>query len=130
MDKRAIVANRLRRQGLSRPARDEKEYLELVRRLQPIAPVANTMPGDPPKLLHRTTFDSGVLADELRGRRALVKGRFLGGNIGYVLAEDLALYGTVFRKRIERLNATQEQVLEALRYMGELSPRQLREETG
>ena len=130
INKKSVLAHRMLRQGLTQPARSEREYLVLVRRLQPIAPIANTMPGDPPKLVHRTSFDNGALAAELRGRRALLKGRFWGGNIGYVLAGDLALYGAAFRRPIDRLNPIQEQLLEALRYAGELSARQLREETG
>ena len=125
-----ILALRLCAQGLSSPARNRDEYLDLVRRLQPIAPVAFTMPGNPPRLLHRTTFDDEALANELRGRRELVKGRFLGGNIGYVLAADLELYATAFRKPLTSVTPVQERVLQALRYTGELSTRQLSEETG
>ena len=130
MDRATIEAHRLERQGLVRPARDEPEYLELVGRLQPIAPVANSRPGSPPRLVHRTTFDDGDLADQMRGRRELVKGRFWAGKIGYVMARDLELYGAAFQRPLARFNQEQEAVFEALRYGGELTPRQLKEETG
>jgi hypothetical protein len=88
------------------------------------------MPGNPPRLVHRTTFDDGAFADELRSRHELVKGRFLGGNVGYVLTGDLQLYATAFRKPLIAMTPVQERVLQALRYTDELSTRQLSEETG
>lgn len=130
VDKATMLARRLAAQGLSVQAKNPDEYLKLVRRLQPITPVALTMPGDPPRLVHRTSFDDGALADELRGRRELVKGRFLGGNVSYVLAGDLQLYATAFRKPISAMTPVQERVLQALQYTDELSTRQLSEETG
>jgi hypothetical protein len=118
------------RQGLTAPAGGEREYVELVRVLQPVAPVADSRPGLPPRLVHRTRFDDGRLADAMRGRGELVKGRFRGGNIGYVLAGDLELYGAAFRKELARFSEIQEQVYRALRNAGPLTPRQLKEETG
>jgi hypothetical protein len=60
----------------------------------------------------------------------LVKGRFWGGNIGYVLAGDFELYATAFRKPITRFNPLQERLLEVLWSTGPLTPRQLAEERG
>ena len=91
-----ILAKRLRRQRLTDPLPSADSYLDLFRLLQPVSPVAFTRPGDPPRLMPRTRFDDGAEADRLRAQRRLVKGRFLGGNIGYVLAEDLALYARHF----------------------------------
>ena len=130
MDKATVLAWRLARQGLAEPLGGEEEYVELVRALQPVAPVAMSMPGSPPRLLHRTTFDDGELADGMRERRELVKGRFWSGNIGYVLAADLDLYGTAFQKKLEQFNAVQEQVYQAMWSAGPLTLRQLKEETG
>lgn len=130
MDKSAILAHRLQRQGLVCPARTEAEYLSLLRALQPVAPIHFSRPGSPPRLAHRTAFYDGQRADELRGRRALVKGRFWGGNIGYVLAEELALYAAAFCQPLWRLTQVQEQILRTLKYEGPLTPRQLRQETG
>ena len=60
MKKETILAHRLMRHGLVSPARDEGEFLELVRRLQPVAPVARAMPGSPPRLMHRCRGDDGA----------------------------------------------------------------------
>ena len=130
MNRETVLAWRMARQGLDEPVRSEPEYVTLVRLLQPVAPIANSMPGSPPRLVHRTAFDDSELADAMRGRCQLVKGRFWGGNIGYVLAEDLELYGAVFRKELKRFNPIQDQVYQALWSAGPLTPRQLKEETG
>ncbi len=129
MKKESILAHRLRRHGLLSPARDEKEYRELVRRLQPVTPVARDMPGAPPRLMHRCRGDDRALADGLRGRQELLKGRFSGGRIGYVLAADFELYGTAFRRPLKSLTSVQDRVLQVLGYHDGLSPRQLRLET-
>ncbi len=130
MNIETILAWRLARQGLSGPATDELAYGELLRRLQPVAPIHFSMPGSPPRLLHRTVFDDEDIANGLRARAEWVKGRFWGGNIGYVLAADLALYAAAFRKPISRFSAIQEQLLQTLRGTGPLPSKLLREETG
>ncbi|MFC1716635.1 DNA glycosylase AlkZ-like family protein [Candidatus Poribacteria bacterium] len=130
MDSATILAERLRRQRLIDPLDEPDEYIELFRLLQPVSPVAMTMPGDPPKLVHRTSFDNGAIADRMREERLMVKGRFLGGGIGYVLTEDLELYANAFCRRLSGLNETQEIVLDAVVRSETLTPRQMKEETG
>ncbi len=130
MNVKAILAERLRRQRLAEPLSDPEGYTELFRLLQPVSPVASSRPGDPPRLVHRTTFDDGAVADQMRERRNMVKGRFLGGGIGYVLAEDLELYANAFCRPLPGLNETQEIVLDAIRGSETLTPRQIKEETG
>ena len=82
------------RQGLVDRAADESAYRQIFRGLQPVSPVYFSMPGSPPRLRHRTDSDDAAMADSLRGHRELVKGRFCGGIVAYVLAGDLELYGT------------------------------------
>ena len=67
MDKATILAHRLQRQRLARPAQNEREYLDLVHWQQPVAPIHFSMPGLPPRLVHRVAFDDAKLADRLRG---------------------------------------------------------------
>ena len=130
IDRETVCAWRLLRQGLAEATANESGYKDLLRRLQPVAPVHFSMPGSPPRLVHRTLFDDGEAADALRAGVLLVKGRFWGGNIGYVLAENLALYAAAFCKPIVRFTPIQEQLLETLRGTGPLTPKLLREETG
>ncbi len=126
----AVLAERMQRQRLTAPLQSADGYIELFRLLQPVSPIAYTRPGDPPRLGPRAHFDDGMEADRLRARRRVVKGRFWGGSIGYVLAEDLALYANVFRQPLPWLTEIQATIWETLQTTGPLTPRQLKEETG
>ena len=130
MDKNDILNTRLSRHCLVTQLSDENVYLDLFRRLQPVSTIYNTIPGAPPSLGPRTTFDDKKLTDRLRGSRTLIKGRFLGGGIGYVLAEDLHIYANAFRKPLTGFNERQRLVLDALDSCGPLAPRLIKEETG
>ncbi len=125
----AILAERLRRQRFSSPLRKPADYPKLARLLQPLSTGAYARPGSPPSLPGRTRFNDEAAADRLRGSRELVKGRFLGGGIGYVLAEDLEVYANAFCKPLEKLGDAQRRVLSALQATGPLNPGQLKEET-
>lgn len=126
---KVILGERLRRQCLAQPLDTAEGYLELFRLLQPVSTIAFTRPGDPPRLVPRVRFDDGMVADRMRARREMVKGRFLGGTIGYVLTEDLELYANAFCRPLPMPNETQRMVLEAVQDMGPLTPRQIKEET-
>ncbi len=125
-----IISLRLSRHRLAPLLADESEYLDLFRQLQPVGTIHNTYPGAPPSLSPRTAFDDKELTERLRGSRVLVKGRFLGGGIGYVHRRDLQTYANAFRKPLTRLNERQHLVFEALEGCGPLAPRQIKEETG
>lgn len=127
----AVLAERLIRQGLTHPLQDpedEEAYMELFRRLQPMAPVHFTRPGDPPRLVHRTTYNDMNMSSDLRARHRLIKGRFNGGRIAYVLEEDLKLYATAFRKTPTTFKQIHEDVMIAVRESGGLTKEQLKEE--
>ena len=130
MTKQDILNTRLWRHHLVPQLSDESAYVELFRQLQPVSTVHNTRPGAPPSLVPRTTFDDKKLTDSLRGSGELVKGRFLGGNIGYVLAGDLHIYAHTFHRPLDGINEYQRLALSALRSCGPLTPRQIKEETG
>ena len=125
-----IRSERLRRQRLIEPLQDRGNYQTLFALLQPVAPIYFSYPGAPPCLIHRTAFDDGIEANRLRAERTIVKGRFLGGIVGYVLAQDLGLYARAFRRPLTDLNERQQAVLESVQTMGGLTPRQIKEETG
>ncbi len=125
-----ILAERLRRHHLTESLQDPKSYQALFALLQPVAPIYFSYPGTPPRLVYRTTFDDKVEADRLRAERTIVKGRFPGGTVGYVLADDLEVYATAFRRPLDRLNEIQQTVLEAVQALDGLSPDQIKEETG
>lgn len=130
MDLATVLAERLRRQRLIEPLKHADEYTELFRMSQPVSPVFFSAPGDPPRLVHRTVFDDGAVTDRMRERRIIIKGRFLGGIIGYVFAEDLELYANAFCRRLSSISETQQTVLDAIVRSETLTPRQMRAETG
>ena len=130
MKKDDAIALRLRRQFLDTSLKDEPAYTELFRRCQPVSTLYFTRPGAPPTLAPRTAFDDSLIIRPWRSERKIVKGRFLGGTIGYVLAEELELYATAFHKPINRLTDTQQRILDALQSCGPLPPRFIKEETG
>ena len=130
MDKPSVLAHRLERNGLGGKMRGEGEYLKLFRRLQPVAPIYFSYPGSAPRLVHRTLGSDEELAEGLRGERLAVKGRFWGGQVGYVVAEELALYAAAFCKPIQRFTPEQEQILEILRHGEGMSTQQVRQESG
>lgn len=128
--KEIILAERLRRQRLLEPVKTDEDYAALFRLLQPVSPIYFSCPGDPPCLVHRTTFDDKDITAGWRGTREIVKGRFLRGTIGYVFSEELELYANAFQRPLERFNQNQELIYNTLAHVGPLAPRQIKEETG
>ena len=126
----SILAERLRRHRLLDPLDDRGSYVELFASLQPVSPLAYARPGSPPDLVHRTTFSDRVEADRLRASRIIVKGRFLGGTIGYVLAEELDIYANAFCRPLGRPTYIQQTVLDTVTQQNPITPRLIKEETG
>jgi hypothetical protein len=127
----SIIFERLKRQGLLTPLeniKNEEEYIKLFKSLQPVAPVHFTRPGDPPRLVHRTSYDDSRITGKLRKKHQLIKGRFLGGRIGYVLEEDLKLFATVFKKPLNKVKPIHKDIMEVIKSSGGISKEQLKEE--
>lgn len=130
LDPASIRAERLARQGLVEPLRSRRGLPGLIRALQPLATGPYARPGSPPRLAHRTAFDDATALDRLRRERALVKGRFRAGGVGYVLADDLELYANAFCKPLGAPSSIQAEVLDVVRRAGPLTPKQIKDETG
>ena len=92
-----ILRLRLARQCLSEPA-GAADYDGLFRDLSPVASVYWSEPGSPPSLPGHTDFDDGAYNARRRAQRLIVKGRFAGGNVGYVDVRDLELFACLYRK--------------------------------
>ena len=127
-DNRSITLLRLSRQCLSRPA-DAAEYDELFRAMSPVPCVYWSEPGSPPSLPLHTDFDDGAYNALRRSQREILKGRFGGGNIGYVDARDLELFACLYRK-IPRPAWPQEELMELIRQEGPLNIGLMKELTG
>ena len=130
ISKEIVLTERLRRQRLLEPVNTHEDYAALFELLQPVSPIADSCPGDPPTLVHRGTLNDYEINSNLRQNREIVKGRFLRGTIGYVFSKDLELYANAFQRPIERLNRNQELIYNTLLHTGPLTPRQIKDETG
>ncbi|MBQ8510345.1 MAG: hypothetical protein IJ493_10615 [Clostridia bacterium] len=125
----AIIALRMARQHLTTRAGQE-EYLSLYRDLQPGQNVYWNGFGDPPSLTFRAAFDDIAFNRERQSERALVKGRFAGGNLGWIMPEDMELFAALYRKPLDNPTRTQWLVLDLIERQGPLNIQQIKEETG
>ncbi|MDR1630852.1 MAG: hypothetical protein LBS36_11700 [Oscillospiraceae bacterium] len=120
---------RMERQHLARQA-DEREYLELYRDTQPGQNVYWNGFGDPPSITFRAAFDDKEYNRARQESRALVKGRFLGGNLGWVMQEDMELFTCLCRKPLANRTLAQQTLLELIEREGPLNIQQMKELTG
>lgn len=100
-----IRALRMERQHLLTPA-NETEYDALYRDLQPGQNVYWNGFGQPPTLSFRADFDDLAYNKSRQFRRELIKGRFAGGNLGWILPEDLELFAALYRKPLKNATMT------------------------
>ena len=120
---------RMERQHLLAPA-NETEYDMLYRDLQPGQNVYWNGFGQPPTLSFRADFDDLAYNKSRQLRRELIKGRFAGGNLGWILPEDLELFAALYRKPLKNATMTQQMLLERIEMSGPYTIGQLKEESG
>ncbi len=124
-----VTALLMERQFLTRKA-DQAEYTCLFRDMQPGLNVYWNGFGDPPSLVFRAGFDDLAYNRERQLRRELVKGRFAGGNVGWVLQEDLELFAYAYRKPLDAPTDRQLMLLELIQTEGPLTIQQMKDATG
>lgn len=124
-----IISLRMQRQHLIQKA-DQEEYQKLYRDTQPGANVYWNGFGEPPTLVFRADFDDKEWNRERQMRRELVKGRFAGGNLGWIVPEDMELFAALYRKPLTNPTLEQEQILGLIETAGPFNIQQLKEETG
>lgn len=124
-----IRALRMERQHLLTPA-NETEYDALYRDLQPGQNIYWNGFGQPPTLSFRADFDDLAYNKSRQFRRELIKGRFAGGNLGWILPEDLELFAALYRKPLKNATMTQQMLLERIEMSGPYTIGQLKEESG
>lgn len=124
-----IIALRMERQFLSRKA-NEKEYEELYRDLQPGQSVYWHGFGQPTVLSFRAAFDDKEYNRIRQKERKLVKGRFQGGNVGWIEARDMELFAGMCCKQITQFTFLQEKILRIIEEAGPITIQQIKEETG
>lgn len=86
--------------------------------------------GQPPTLSFRADFDDLAIIKSRQFRRELIKGRFAGGNLGWILPEDLELFAALYRKPLKNATMTQQMLLERIEMSGPYTIGQLKEESG
>ncbi len=129
MTNHALIALRMHRQHLVNPV-NAADYPFLYRDLQPGMNLYWHGFGQPPVLSFRTDFDDVEYNRERQMRRDLVKGRFGGGNLGWIVPEDLPLFAALYRKPIVQMDEVQLTIMTLIERLGPLNIQQIKEETG
>lgn len=124
-----IISLRMERQCFINKA-DEKEYTELYRDTQPGQNVYWNGFGNPPTLSFRAGFDDMEFNRKRQLERELVKGRFAGGNLGWIVPEDMELFAALYRKPLANPTPEQTMILELIETAGPFNIQQIKEETG
>jgi len=119
----------MERQYLGRKA-DRTEYNELFRLMSPVRTPYWCRPGSPPSLVHRASFIEYGHVFDMRSRREIVKGRFQGGGIGYVYADELPLFASVYSKNRRKPSYEEFEILELLLREGPMTIASMKEITG
>lgn len=125
-----IISLRMERQFLLDRKASEEEYTDLYRDTQPGQNLYWHGFGEPPVLSFRAGFDDIEFNRQRQLKRQLIKGRFGGGNLGWIVAEDLELFAAVYRKPLLKPSETQLKVLELIRREGPFNIQQLKTDTG
>lgn len=124
-----MIALRMERQFLNQKANRE-EYEKLFRDVQPGQYVYWHGFGQPPVLSFRADFDDMEYNRVRQMERKLIKGRFQGGNVGWIEAQDMELFAGLCCKPITQFTFLQEKILRIIEEMGPITIQQIKEETG
>lgn len=124
-----IIALRMERQHLTCKA-NEEEYMNLYRDTQPGQNVYWNGFGDPPTITYRADFNDMEFNRERQRNRRLIKGRFAGGNLGWIVQEDLELFACAYENPLAKPSERQLQLLELIEKEGSLTIQQMKEATG
>lgn len=129
MNMQQIIALRMERQFLTKQA-NEEEYIVLYRDTQPGQNVYWHGFGQPPVLSFRAAFDDMEFNRKRQLERQLVKGRFQGGNLGWIMEEDMELFVCMCRKPLENPTFVQTELLHIIEREGPLTIQLMKEMTG
>ncbi len=127
--KEKMISLRMERQHFLNKA-DEREYSNLFRDTQPGQNVYWNGFGEPPTLSCRAAFDDIEFNRSRQLDRTLVKGRFAGGNLGWIEPRDLELFLGLYQKKLNKPTENQLRILELIEQEGPLNIQQIKEETG
>lgn len=129
MDRKKVNSLRMERQFFTKGA-NEEEYVELYRDMQPGLNVYWNGFGQPPVLSFRAAFDDLEFNRERQMKRELVKGRFAGGNLGWIMRSEMELFAGLYRKPLTNPTEIQWEILHLIEQAGPFTIQQIKEETG
>jgi len=119
----------MERQFLNKKA-NECEYNTLYQDTQPGQNVYWNGFGDPPSISYRANFDDIEYNRKRQKDRLLLKGRFQGGNLGWIEREDLELFAGLSIKPLDKPTYTQTKLLELMQREGPMNIHLMKEMTG
>ena len=123
-----ILKLRMKRLGFTNPAESEAEYDDIFKNLQPVSTEYFTEPGRPPAIRDRALFDDVFYNRLLRQNQDIIKARFQGNTISYVLRDEFELYASAFAKPIPMVDDTMIELYTVLNQVGPMDKSQLIEE--
>ncbi len=106
------------------------DYEKLFRLMSPVPTLFWTAPGEPPLIQHRHDIDDRTLNNYNRANRTILKGRFRGGNVGYIYVDELSLFMAAYKKEIKSFSHNDVIVLETLKNEGAMNIAMIKEITG
>ena len=124
-----IISLRMERQCFTGKA-DENEYIGLYRDMQPGQNIYWNGFGQPPVLTFRANFNDMKFNQDRQHKRTLIKGRFAGGNLGWIDPCDIELFAALYQKPLVKPTTEQLRLLELIETAGPLNIQQIKEETG
>ena len=129
MNMEKITALRMERQHLVRKA-SKPEYDALYRDTQPGQNVYWNGFGDPPTITYRADFDDMEYNRARQRERALIKGRFQGGNLGWIEQTEIELFAGLYMKPLAKLSDKQTVLLSLIEREGPMNIQLMKEMTG
>lgn len=119
----------MERQFLTHNA-NEQEYCMLYRDTQPGQNVYWNGFGDPPSITFRADFNDIEYNRERQRTRELVKGRFQGGNLGWIESGDMELFACLCRKPLDKPTFAQQTLVDLIEREGPMNIKLMKEMTG
>ncbi len=109
---------------------DNVDYEKMFRTMSPVPTLFWTTPGEPPTIKHRFNIDDITLNGYNRANRTIIKGRFRGGSVGYIYADELPLFMSAYKKDISTFTEVDDIVLRTIKYEGAMNIHMIKEITG
>jgi len=108
----------------------QADYDALYRDTQPGQNVYWNGFGDPPTITYRANFNDKEYNRQRQLSRALVKGRFQGGNLGWILQSEIELFAGLYKKPLTNPSDKQSALLNLIEREGPMTIHQMKETTG